>query len=127
LLDVTPAQLELLQGAYEVTLKRAGFKAWQDDLQVVAGEDQSIPPVSLETADGLVFIRSEPGNANVTINGEYRGQTPLEVSLSPDMDHDIRLFRTGYEMATRSIRTSAEEESDITIPLNPVVNQVRVV
>lgn len=127
LLAVTPAQLELVQGAYEVTLKRAGFKAWQDDLQVQAGQHQQLPPVELEPADGLVFIRSVPGNANITINGEYRGQTPLELQLPPGQDHELRLFRTGFETATRRIRTVAEQESDITVALNPITNLVRVI
>lgn len=123
---VTPAQLDLLQGAYDVTLKRAGYKAWQDDLQVTAGEPQQLPSVSLESADGLVFIRSVPGNANVTINGEFRGQTPLEVSLPPGQAHDIRLFRTGFSTATRRIETRSDEERDITISLDPVTSLVRV-
>lgn len=127
LLGVTPAQVELMQGAHEITLKRSGFKAWEDDLQVQAGQDQQLPAVQLEAADGLVFIRSVPGNANITINGEYRGQTPLELELSPDQDHDLRLFRTGFETATRRIRTVAEQESDITVALNPITNLVRVI
>jgi formylglycine-generating enzyme required for sulfatase activity len=126
LLGVTPARLELLQGAYDVTLKRAGYKAWQDDLVVAAGEPQQLPMVTLESADGLVFIRSVPGNANVTINGEFRGQTPLEVSLPPGQPHDIRLFRTGFNTATRRIETRPDEERDITISLDPVTSLVRV-
>ena len=126
-LGVTPAQIELLQGAYEITLKRSGYKAWQDDLQVSAGADINLADVTLEAADGLVFIRSVPGNANVTINGEFRGQTPLEVSLPPGQAHDVRLFRTGFNTASRTIRTTAEEEQDITVALDPVTSLVRVI
>ncbi|MDP3516848.1 MAG: PEGA domain-containing protein, partial [Pseudohongiella sp.] len=126
-LGVTPAQIELLQGAYDITLKRSGYKAWQDDLQVSAGADILVPDVTLEAADGLVFIRSIPGNANVTINGEFRGQTPLEVSLPPDQAHDVRLFRTGFNTAARTIRTTAEQGQDITVALDPVTSLVRVI
>lgn len=124
---VTPARIELLQGAYEVTLKRSGYKAWQDDLQVVAGQNIDVADVTLEAADGLVFIRSVPGNANVTINGEFRGQTPLEVLLPPGRSHEVRLFRTGFTTAVRTVTTAAERETDITISLDPVTSLVRVI
>lgn len=126
-LGVTPASVELLQGAYDVTIKRSGYKAWQDDLMVEAGVARQLPAVSLEAADGLVFIRSTPGNANVTINGQYRGQTPLEVSLPPGQEHEIRLFRTGFDTAVRRVRTSAEEERDMTVALDPITNPVTIV
>ncbi|MBC55266.1 MAG: hypothetical protein CMQ34_15670 [Gammaproteobacteria bacterium] len=126
-LGVTPARLELLQGAYDVTIKRSGYKAWQDDLLVEAGVARQLPAVALEAADGLVFIRSTPGNANVTINGQYRGQTPLEVSLPPGQEHEIRLFRTGFDTAVRRLRTSAEEERDMTVALDPITNPVTIV
>ena len=126
-LGVTPASLQLLQGAYDVTIKRSGYKAWQDDLLVEAGVARQLPAVALEAADGLVFIRSTPGNANVTINGQYRGQTPLEVSLPPGQEHEIRLFRTGFDTAVRRVRTSAEEERDMTVALDPITNPVTIV
>lgn len=126
-LGVTPARVELLQGAYDVIIKRGGYKAWQDDILVEAGVTRQLPAVALEAADGLVFIRSTPGNANVTINGQYRGQTPLEVALPPDQEHDIRLFRTGFDTAVRQIRTGAEESRDLTVALDPITNPVRVI
>jgi len=126
LLGVTPLRADLLQGANNVTLRRAGYRAWQDDLVIVAGEDRSLPLVSLEAADGLVFIRSEPGSANVTINGDFVGQTPLEITLPPDRSHQISLFRTGYQTAMRQLRTRAEESQELTVRLEPVTTPVRI-
>jgi len=126
LLGTTPLQAQVLQGAHEVTLKLAGHKAWQDDLVVTAGEDMLLPSVSLERADGLVFIRSVPGNANVTINGDFKGQTPLEVALAPGREHQITLFRTGFNNAQRNVRTNPDEEQYITIALVPVTSMVKI-
>ncbi len=77
------AATEILQGQRDVTLKLGGHKAWQDDFDIIAGEDFSVPTVELEPADGLVFIRSNPSAASVTVNGEFQGLTPVEVALPP--------------------------------------------
>ncbi len=123
---VTPLQAELMQGANAVTLKLPGYKAWQDDLVVRAGEDRELPEVELEAADGLVFIRSVPGGANVTINGEFRGQTPLEVALTPEREHELQLFRSGFATTVRRLETRPDEERNITVSLEPITHPVRV-
>ena len=83
----TPLNAEILQGQRNLVLKLAGHKAWQDEYDILAGADFAIPQVTLEPADGLVFIRSNPTEASVTIDGEYVGLTPLEVALTPNENH----------------------------------------
>ena len=126
-LGLTPYTAEVLEGEHELTLKLASHKAWQDDLAVVAGRDMQIPLVALERADGLVFIRSQPSGANVTINGEFRGQTPVEVALAPGRAHELTLFRSGFSSASRRIETRPNEEQDITVPLVPITSTVKIV
>ncbi len=127
LLGATPYNAEILQGAHEVTLKLSGHKAWQQKLEVVAGESQTLPQVTLERADGLVFIRSQPSGANVTIDGEFRGQTPVEVALRPGRAHDIALFRSGFNPASRSLETRPDQEQDITVALVPITSSVSII
>lgn len=125
-LGLTPYTAEVLEGEHELTLKLPSHKAWQDDLAVVAGRDMQIPVVTLERADGLVFIRSQPSGANVTINGEFRGQTPVEVALPPGLAHELTLFRSGFSSASRRIETRPNEEQDITVPLVPITSTVKI-
>ncbi|OGT74216.1 MAG: hypothetical protein A3H44_13560 [Gammaproteobacteria bacterium RIFCSPLOWO2_02_FULL_57_10] len=127
LVGTTPYNAEILQGEHEVTLKLTGHKAWQDRLEIAAGEVIALPSVALERADGLVFIRSQPSGANVTINGQFSGQTPLEVALPPGRTHEVTLFRSGFDAASRSIQTRPDEEQDITVSLTPITSVVRVV
>ncbi len=126
-LGSTPYTAEVLEGEHELTLKLPAHKAWQDDLTIIAGQDQTLPPVVLERADGLVFVRSQPSGANVTINGEFRGQTPLEVALAPGRAHELTLFRSGYSPATRRVETRPDEDQDITVPLVPITSTVRII
>ncbi len=122
----TPLTAPVLQGERQVTLKLGGYKAVEQRLTVVAGEDQQRPVIPLEAADGLVFIRSRPSGANVTINDEFRGQTPLEVSLEPGRRHDISLFRSGYATASRQVSTDSEEELSLDVTLDPETAPVHI-
>jgi len=122
----TPVNAEILQGERDITLKLTGHKAWQEEIVVEAGMDLVVPGVSLIPADGLVFIRSNPSDASVTIAGEFQGQTPLEVSLTPGERHEVTLFKAGYTSTSRNIQTSPDEEAELRIDLEPVMASVRV-
>lgn len=122
-----PLQLAQMQGNYVLTVRQSGYKAWQQDLSLTPGAEESIDVPPLEAADGLVFIRSEPAGANVTVNDEFMGQTPLEVTLPPGEDYRIRLFRTGYDVAERDITTSSGQSRDITVNLRAITSPVRLV
>jgi len=126
-IGVTPMNSEILQGNRDVTIKLAGHKAWRDDIEVAAGQDFSLPTVTLEPADGLVFIRSVPNDAGVTINGSFVGQTPLQVALAPEQLHELTLFRDGYFSNKSSLRTAADEEKEITIELQAELASVEVI
>ncbi len=123
----TPINAEVLQGRRDVTLKLAGHKAWQDDFDVIAGEDFVIPPVELEPADGLVFIQSRPSAASVTIGGDFVGLTPLEVTLPPGMDHQLTFFKNGFERGITSVRTEPNQERVLEVTLDPIMTSVAVI
>ena len=123
----TPINAEILQGRRDLTLKLAGHKAWQEDFDVIAGDDFTVPLVELEPADGLVFIRSNPSGASVTIGGEYQGLTPLEVALPPGQNHELTFFHTGYHSRKTSIRTEPDQERELNISLDPELASVSVI
>ena len=123
----TPVNAEILQGRRDLTLKLSGHKAWQDDFDVIAGEDFTIPPVQLEPADGLVFIRSNPSAASLTIGGDFKGLTPLEVALAPGQNHELTFFKNGYHSKKTTIRTQPNQERELNLELDPVLASVSVI
>ena len=123
----TPLNAEILQGRREVTLKLAGHKAWQERLDLDAGTSLIIPRVELEPADGLVFIQSQPSGASVTIGGEFKGQTPLEVALAPNINHTLTFFKNGYASKETSLTTQPNEARELAVSLDPVLSDVVVV
>lgn len=127
LVGQVPLDLAEMQGNYVLTVRESGYKAWQQDLVLTAGVDEHIEVPPLEAADGLVFVRSEPAGANVTVNDDFMGQTPLELTLPPGDDYRIRLFRTGYDVAEREITTSSGESNDLIVTLQAITSPVRLV
>jgi len=126
LVGSTPINAEIIQGQRDLVLKLAGHKAWQEEFDVLAGEDFSVPLVELEPADGLLFIQSNPTAASVTIGGDFKGLTPLEVALPPSANHELTFFKNGYNSNTISIQTQANEERELNINLEPIVMTVSV-
>ncbi|MDD9897219.1 MAG: PEGA domain-containing protein [Gammaproteobacteria bacterium] len=126
-IGITPVNAEILQGRRDLTLKLAGHKAWQEDFDIIAGEDFKVPLVELEPADGLVFIRSNPSAASVTIGGEFKGLTPLEVALPPGQNHELSFFKSGYYSSRTSIRTEPNQERELNVSLDPELASVSVI
>jgi hypothetical protein len=105
----TPLEIELMAGSHRVELRQAGFKPWVSDLQVQANEPLTLGPVRLGVPDGRLAVRSTPAGASVTVGGAYRGRTPLEIDLRPDIGQAVTVMREGYEpVSARSASPPAD-------------------
>lgn len=124
---VTPATIELLEGAHEITLTKAGFASWDGTVVAEPNVAQTLPVVRLQPADARLIVNTIPRGANVTVNGRYRGQSPITLSLSPDVDYDIGLSKAGYGVTRRSIRLESAASESITVDLSAKLGTVTVV
>ena len=123
---VTPLTTDVLAGNRPIELRLAGFKSWTTDIQVKAQEPLAVGPIKLGLPDAKLALRSDPPGANVSVSGVYRGQTPLELELRPEMTHAIVLTRPGYEAATRDVRLAAGEKSSQSVTLAGVFGEVSI-
>lgn len=126
-LGQTPLTAQILEGERELALKLPGHKSWQQVLEVSAGQQISLPTVELQYADGLVRVESQPSQASVTVSGEYRGLTPLELELAPGRQHQITLFKDGFQPAQRTLMVESGKEQSIRVELEASLGQIRVV
>jgi formylglycine-generating enzyme required for sulfatase activity len=113
----TPVSTEILQGRHELRVHIAGYKAFQQKLDIVAGEPLTLPDIVLQPADAIVALDSRPSRATVTVNGEYRGQTPLEIALEPGQASRLRLFREGFRPAGRELTLASGEQRSLVVDL----------
>ncbi len=114
---ITPATLDLLQGERQLLLRLPGFATWQGELTVTAGEDSALDTVQLLPAAGILELSSSPSGANVTLDGEFQGRTPLSLSLEPGRAQRLMLTRPGYRRhsATVQLQAGARESKSITL------------
>jgi formylglycine-generating enzyme required for sulfatase activity len=120
----SPLSLDLDAGSYRLELRRDGFKPWITDVQVKANEPLRIGPVKLGLPDGRLAVRSRPAGASVTIGGAYRGRTPLELDVRPDLLQAVSVTREGYEPATRELAVAAGKSAVVDVDLTPILGEV---
>ena len=123
---VTPATIELLEGSHEVTLSKEGFSSWDGTVVAEPNVAQALPLIVLPPADARLIVNTIPRGANVTVNGRYRGQSPLTLSLSPEVDYDIGLSKAGYGVTRRSLRLESNASESITVDLSARLGTVTV-
>ena len=125
-LGLTPMLLELLEGTHDLSIILDGYKAWDGTITVAPNVDQLIPTIQLEPANARLLVNTIPRAANVTVNGRYRGQSPVNLSLSPDINYEIGMSKAGYGSATRRIRLGAAAREEITVDLTARTGRVTV-
>lgn len=123
---VTPLTTQIMAGNHPVELRMQGFKPWSTDVQVKANEPLSLGPVKLGLPDGRLAVRSDPAGASVSVAGVYRGVTPLDIELRPDLAYSLVLSKPGYENAAREVRLAAGETRALSVPLSGVFGEVAV-
>ncbi|HUL81400.1 MAG TPA: PEGA domain-containing protein [Gammaproteobacteria bacterium] len=123
---VTPLEMQLTAGERQIEARLNGYNAWTGKVLVAANTPQALPDVKLALADGRVEVLSRPGEANVSIDGEFRGRTPFTVRLTPGKAHELTLTKPGYEIATRSLSVAADSGRKLEIELTPQYGEVAV-
>jgi len=114
----TPATVELIEGTHQISVIREGFKAWDGTVVAQPNTNLALPLIRLEPANAKLLVNSIPRAANVTVDGRYRGQSPITLALSPDVDYEIGLSKAGYGATSRKIRLRAAESDSLTVDLS---------
>jgi formylglycine-generating enzyme required for sulfatase activity len=125
-LGTTPATIELLEGSHQLSVVREGFSAWDGTVDARPNTDQSLPLIQLEPANAKLLVNTIPRSANVTVNGRYRGQSPITLSLSPGVDYNIGASKAGYGTKSRQVRLAAAASDSIRIDLSARTGSVTV-
>ena len=123
---VTPATIQLLEGTHDLTVVKDGFGAWDGNVIAEPNVAQSLPMIRLQPADARLLVNTIPRGANITVNGRYRGQSPLTLSLAPDIDYEIGISKAGYGVTSRNLRMESAASDSITVDLSARMGSVTI-
>ncbi len=126
-LGVTPATVQLIEGMHDLTVIKDGFSAWDGNVVAVPNVGQTLPLIRLQPANARLLVNTIPRGANITVNGRYRGQSPMTLSLSPGIDYQIGMSKAGYGVTSRNLRLESAASEAITVDLSARVGTLTLI
>ena len=121
----TPLKIELPEGNHRLQISAKGFKTWQTQLAVKPNQPQSIKDIRLQPADGTLALQTRPSGANITIDENFVGKTPLKIKLSANTEHEIRISKAGYENVSRRVQVATGKIKKLAVDLKPKMGVIR--
>ena len=122
----TPLNSEIVQGLRRFQIKLKGYKTWNQEISVVAGEEVTLPDVNLKRADGSLVIRSAPNGASVTVSGRYHGETPVSIKLKPGSQYRVDVRKAGFGSQSRVVQIDSGEDMELDLQLKAIEGRIKI-
>jgi formylglycine-generating enzyme required for sulfatase activity len=120
----TPGSFDLDAGKRAIELRLEGHNPWKREIEVVSDEPQTLAVIALVKADAQLHIESDPSGAQIVVDNASPGRTPMDLSLASEEVHEISLFKTGHELASRTIELEPGERRNLAIKLEPRIGVI---
>lgn len=117
LLGKTPGILEVPAGQHLLRFSATGYQSVEQMVVVQGGETTVMEQVVLYPVPASVSVVSRPDGAAVTVDGIYRGQTPLTLELPVGEPRTLEIRHPGHRKAVRQIQPAAGEELEVQVTL----------
>lgn len=101
----TTLDITLDEGQHTVEVKREGYKTWKKTINIRKGRETDII-ANLEKALGFLRVETEPEGAEVFVDGESRGFTPIEIDGLTIGEHEILIKKTGFRSIERKVNVT---------------------
>jgi hypothetical protein len=117
-LDAVPA------GDHTIALELGGYQPYSTRTSVsskmVSTVTAVLVPVAVPLANGALSVTSDPAGANVSVDNESVGISPLTVSDIPAGNHLVTIKKEGYRDYSASILIAAGTTGTVSATLLPV-------
>ncbi len=118
---VTPINLrDIPVGRYKIKLVLPDYQEWNSEVTVIASQTARIfVTLEYQRAYGAISVNSNPQGADIYLDDNYEGLTPLDLTRIPVGSHTIRIVLPSYREWVSQIVVSADQISRIFVDLEP--------
>ena len=103
--------------AYKLVLQKPGYQPRSVEVKF-NGRTPIVRHEELIVDSGVILVTSDPAGADVSVNGQPRGRTPLTVRDVPKGRATVTIAKQGFGEATREIAVVAGETQNLFVKLN---------
>ncbi len=103
---------DLPQGTYQIQVKKVGYATYSGPITIKPNVRLKLK-VELTPNAGLVNVTSVPEGANVFLDGEFVGKTPLKLESVSAGRHALRIELNGYATFYRGFQVAIGDKLDI--------------
>lgn len=125
-LEKTNGILEVMAGNRSLTLSAVGYVSQTIAVDAIANTDLDLGTVELAAAEGILRLTSQPSGASVTRDGQFVGTTPVDVTMSPSVNHQIVLRRAGYQPSQFQAALEKGSTEQRAVTLKPTLGDVNI-
>ncbi|NND81176.1 MAG: PEGA domain-containing protein [Gammaproteobacteria bacterium] len=115
----TPLQIQLEEGLHELRISADKYQPIEREFTVTAQQDLVVPSLALLPADGEVEVITDPPEAAVIVDGEYRGVSPMTLTLRPRQDTRLQVYKGGFQLQATSLNVGPGEQRTEQVTLQP--------
>ena len=108
----------LAAGSHTVRVRMPGFSEYSDVITVEGGGVADMP-VELFALSEALSITTTPAGAHVFVDGNFMGETPVEVDLV-DGTHSVRVTLHGYDEIVREVTAQSGHHEELALTMNAI-------
>jgi formylglycine-generating enzyme required for sulfatase activity len=123
----TPLSADLLGGRRTVEFRLDGHKSFGATLRVVAEQPLVAETATLQPVEGWLSLTTEPAGASISIGSEYRGVSPLEIELAPEIEYEISASLRAHQTTSETIRIASGQTHELHLALIAETGEVEII
>ncbi|MCH7528161.1 MAG: PEGA domain-containing protein [Candidatus Marinimicrobia bacterium] len=105
-----------IEGRYNVKLIAGGYVDWQGEIVVLPKMSQSFN-IPLIMKPGSMTVSSEPPDAEVYMDNNLVGKTPLTLREVAEGEHDLRIVKETYQEWSQKVVVRSFRPTDVMVTL----------